>query len=176
MRVAASVCSLTTSLLQACATVKRPPANYMRSPKDHNSQQRCSWDRNSVTAPLVDKSLWSGVPSCSFLDSQLGCLDVLTWLETFRSDCYLNFMSEFCQDRLHVIFFFFSFSFRAVIVHICSPLLICAACSWSSMLDCFLGWQFTWHSPPPPKKGFHRYIIMRETWKFISLLCPVCLC
>ncbi len=52
MRVAASVRGLTATLLQACATVKRPPANYMRSPNDHNSQQRCSWDRNSVMAPL----------------------------------------------------------------------------------------------------------------------------
>ena len=49
LRVAASVRGLTTTLLQACATVKRPPANYMRSPNDYNSQQRCSWDRNSVT-------------------------------------------------------------------------------------------------------------------------------
>ena len=53
MRVAASVRDLTTTLLQVCATVKRPPANYMRSPNNHNSQQRCSWDHNSVTAPLV---------------------------------------------------------------------------------------------------------------------------
>ncbi len=53
MWVAASVGGLTITLLQACATVKRPPANYMRSPNDQNSQQNCSWDRNSVTAPLA---------------------------------------------------------------------------------------------------------------------------
>ncbi len=58
MRVAASICGLTTTLLQACATVKRPPANYMRSPNDHNSQQRCSWDRKSVTAPLGINLTW----------------------------------------------------------------------------------------------------------------------
>ncbi len=42
MRVAASIRGLTTTLLQACATVKRPLANYMRSPNNHNSQQRCT--------------------------------------------------------------------------------------------------------------------------------------
>ncbi len=51
--VAVSLRDITTTLLQACTTVKRPPANYMRSPDDHNSQRRCSWDRNSVTAPLL---------------------------------------------------------------------------------------------------------------------------
>ncbi len=34
---------------------RKGAVTLLRSPNDHNSQQRCSWDRNSVTAPLRER-------------------------------------------------------------------------------------------------------------------------